>query len=72
MDDPTPAYTRRFIDMTAPRELAYFLLMTPEEQEEAIRRLAASGMSDHGIASATRWNVGQIRHVIGKRAEVKP
>ncbi len=54
---------------TVPRELLYFVLLDHVEQEEAIRRLAASGMSDHGIASATRWSVEQVRRVLGQRAE---
>jgi uncharacterized protein YoaH (UPF0181 family) len=43
----------------------YFLLLTHAEQIEAIRRLARSGMSDYGIASATQLAVEQVRRILG-------
>lgn len=42
----------------------YFALLTEAEQRAAIRRLARSGMSDYGIASATGLAVEQIRTMI--------
>ncbi len=45
--------------------LNYFLLLTPEEKEAAIRRMAADGMSDYTIAAATRLSVEFVRQVIG-------
>jgi hypothetical protein len=47
--------------------MGYFLLLTPDEQAAAIRRLAASGLSDHVIASATRLSVEMIRTILGER-----
>jgi hypothetical protein len=44
--------------------LRAFQIMTREEQAAAIRRLANSGMSEHGIARATRLSVELIRHVL--------
>ena len=47
-----------------PRELLHFLLLDPAQQAEAIRRMAAQGWSDHGIAAATRLSVEQVRRVL--------
>jgi hypothetical protein len=47
----------------------YFLLLTQEEQKRAIQRLAASGMNDHGIATATQCSVEQIRAILGQRGQ---
>jgi hypothetical protein len=44
----------------------HFLLLTPEEQASAICRLSRSGMSDHGISSATRLSVEMVRKIIGE------
>src|SRR5690242_11341940 len=52
--------------MSAPRELAPFLLLSREEQTAAIRRLASQGWSEHSIAAATRLNVEQIRHILDR------
>ncbi len=46
------------------RELRHFLLLGPAQQREAIMRLAASGMSDTTIATATSLSVEQIRRVL--------
>jgi hypothetical protein len=46
----------------------HFLALSADEQAGAIRRLAATGMSDHGIAHATRLSVEFIRRVIAKAA----
>ena len=51
----------------APRELQYFLLLDREEQQNAIRRMARLGWSDHGIADATRLSVEQIRVALANR-----
>lgn len=50
--------------MTAPRELVQFLLLSPEEQAQAIRRLAAAGWKPEDIANTTRLSVEQIRKVL--------
>ncbi len=50
-----------------PRELVHFLLLSEEEQRDAIRKMARSGWSDSGIATATRLSVEQVRQVIGER-----
>jgi hypothetical protein len=52
---------------TADKPAGYFLLLTREEQVEAIRRMAASGMTDHTIAAATMLSVEQIRAILGER-----
>jgi hypothetical protein len=49
--------------------MGYFLLLTPDEQAAAIRRLSSAGMSDYGIASATGLAVEQVRAIIGERAK---
>lgn len=46
----------------------YFELLSPEEKAKAIQRMAASGMSDHGIASACGLAVEQIRRLLGEAA----
>jgi uncharacterized protein YoaH (UPF0181 family) len=43
-----------------------FVRLTHDEQRQAIRRLAADGMSDYGIASATRLSVEQIRRLLAE------
>jgi hypothetical protein len=50
------------------RELRHFLLLDRAEQETAIRRLAASGMNDYTIATASGLNVEMVRRVVGERA----
>lgn len=50
--------------MSAPRELAHFLLLTQAEQAAAIRRMASTGWTEHGIAAATRLSVEQVRRVL--------
>jgi hypothetical protein len=57
--------------ITRARELRHFLLLDRSEQEVAIRRLAASGMNDYGIAAATRLSVEMIRRVIGESQQRK-
>lgn len=56
--------------MSAPkhteREMRYFLLLSRDEQAAAIRRLAATGMSDYSIAAATKLAVEQIRRVLAE------
>jgi hypothetical protein len=63
---PRPAQQR---SSAPPRELIYFLLLPPAEQVNAIRRLAATGMSEHGIAAATRMSVEQIRKILAEVAK---
>lgn len=48
-------------------ELRYFLLLTPEQQADAIRRLARTGVSDHGIAAATRLSVEMVRRILARQ-----
>lgn len=66
---PADSTTDRSTIPHAPRELLHFLLLSPTEQANAIRRLAATGMSDFTIATATRLSVEAIRRII---AEAKP
>jgi hypothetical protein len=48
-------------------KMAYFLMLTRDEQAAAIRRLSSSGMSDYGIASATGLAVEHVRAILGDR-----
>jgi DNA invertase Pin-like site-specific DNA recombinase len=52
--------------MSTPRELLYFALLSRAEQERAIRRLAATGMSDTTIATATKLSVEMVRRILAK------
>lgn len=45
--------------------LLHFHALAPTQQAEAVRRLAATGYSDHGIASATRLSVEFVRRLLG-------
>jgi len=45
--------------------MAHFHSLNFDEQAGAIRRLAATGMSEHGIACATGLAVEQVRRMIG-------
>ena len=45
----------------------HFLLLTPREQREAIRRLRRQGMGLETIAAATGMSVEQIRRVLTER-----
>jgi hypothetical protein len=47
--------------------MQYFALLTEEEQHAAVRRLASSGMGDHGIASITGQAVEAVRAILGQR-----
>jgi hypothetical protein len=48
--------------------MQHFAALTHDEQAAAIRRLAAEGMSDHGIAHATGLAVEMVRAVLSPRA----
>jgi hypothetical protein len=50
-----------------PRELQHFLLLDPDQRAEAMRRMAAQGWSDYGIASATRLSVQMVRQLLAER-----
>ena len=54
------------------RRMDYFAMLEPEQQRTAIMRLAASGMSDHGIAAATLLSVEMVRQIMGPRRPVNP
>ena len=60
----------RILDQSAQNftgpEMRNFAMLTRAEQAQAIRRLARSGMSDHGIASATALSVEMIRTILGQ------
>ena len=47
-----------------PRELQHFLLLSPDEQAQAIRRLDTLGWSAETISRATRLSVEQIALVL--------
>lgn len=51
--------------------LYHFLLLDADQQRQAILRLHHSGMSEHGIASATRWSVEAVRAVIHEARAVQ-
>ena len=44
-----------------------FDLMTVEERERAIRRMADEGFHDYDIAAATDLSVEAVREIIGQR-----
>lgn len=52
---------------TPGRRLHYFKMLSHDDQRAAIRRLAASGMTDHTIAAATRLSVEMVRQILGAR-----
>lgn len=45
----------------------HFHTLSPEHQADALRRLAALGYSDHGIASASGLSVEFVRRVLGSK-----
>jgi DNA-binding NarL/FixJ family response regulator len=49
--------------------MRHFERLTQHEREQAIKRMADMGMSDHGIAAAARISVEQVRQIIGQREE---
>ena len=49
------------------RELRNWFLLTHVEQQDAVRRLAHSGMTDYCIAAATALAVEQVRALLGPR-----
>jgi hypothetical protein len=51
--------------MSAEARMAYFRLLTFDEQIAAIQRLAKSGVGADVIASATGMAVEQIRRILG-------
>ena len=48
------------------REMRHFLLLDRDQQEQAIRRLVAAGMSEHTVASVTGLSVEQVRRVLAE------
>ena len=50
------------------RRMAYFAMLSRDEQAAAIHRLSQSGMSDHGIAAAAGLSVEMIREILSERA----
>lgn len=46
------------------RELRHFLLLSRDEQEAAVRRLAAAGLSEHAIAGTSGLSVDQVRRIL--------
>lgn len=45
----------------------HWLTLTPEQQADAIRRLAALGYDDHDIARMTGWHVAEVRRVLSEQ-----
>ncbi|MGH3631103.1 MAG: hypothetical protein ACRDRL_27125 [Sciscionella sp.] len=54
--------------MSAPGHLHHFLLLDQEQQAQAIKRMAATGWSDNGIATATGLSVEQIRRILAEHS----
>jgi hypothetical protein len=52
--------------ITERARMLYFELLEPEQQAQAIRRLAAMGQSEFTIASATGMAVEAIRTVLAE------
>ena len=51
--------------------MAHFHTLATHQQAEAICRLAATGMSAHGIAHATGLAVEQVRRVVADHGQGK-
>ena len=45
----------------------HFVVLAPDEKNQAICRMADIGYSDYSIAAATKLNVEMVRHILGKR-----
>jgi len=45
----------------------HFDALSRDEQRAAIQRLALDGMSDYGIAAATRLSVEAVRQILGEQ-----
>ena len=48
--------------------MRHFHALDREQQAQAIRRLGATGLSEHGIAQATGLSVEMVRQVLGERS----
>lgn len=48
-------------------ELQHFVTLDPDQKVQAMRRLRLTGMSDHGIAAATRMAVEQVQGLLRER-----
>jgi hypothetical protein len=48
--------------------LRHFRLLTRDQQAQAIRRLAATGMTDYDVSAATRLAVEQVRQILGEHS----
>ncbi len=49
-----------------PRELAHFLLLSAQEQANAVYRLSKAGMSVQAISTATRLAPEQIQKILAE------
>lgn len=56
--------------LSGDNRMRHFRLLTREHQAIAVHRLAADGMSDYDISSATLLAVEQIRTILGARHAV--
>lgn len=45
--------------------MQHFAELTREEQADVVRRMAADGVSEYSIASATKLSVEMVRTIIG-------
>lgn len=52
------------------RRMNYFALLTPEQQQASIRRLARSGVPDSSIAATTGMSVEQVRRALAQPAAI--
>jgi hypothetical protein len=48
------------------RQMAHFHLLSREEQEQAIRRLANAGYAEQTISAATQLSVEMIKRVLAE------
>jgi DNA-binding NarL/FixJ family response regulator len=48
--------------------MRHFHALDPQQQAQAIARLAATGLSDYDIAAATAMHVEQVREVLRRHA----
>lgn len=61
-------YMQRLAELTAPADAhrQHWHALTAAEQRDAIRRMASSGHTDHGIAHATGLAVEQVRRLLAE------
>lgn len=55
--------------MSVDRAMHYFMMLSRDEQRDAVGRLSRQGMPDHIIAATTGLSVALIRRIISENRE---